>query len=386
MPADTPTSASAVPGIVPSIVTISYSVVPDDLIPGTRDGGDPLGFRAVANLIARDLVPGLTQSTDVARALSLLCVGLHYGHAGPAGTSVDETYKRFERLWVLSTQCRTPRGADFSGVRAARRLLTHHDTDLPLTTPLLQNELGAGMWGAYRRLALSLNLIEQTRSGTRPAQHRLTESGRQLAAAARKKINNGRHIGPRLTGGSAPLDLLRGLRATTKCSPAETQIISRQLGQYDRRVDGAHSRLHAAYVAAGVLSLDTMHTAPWPPGHRAAAVAARAITTLIDNYERSFRIAAVEGAAQDPAPLSDATWAAIGHWDAVGIGRLRPALATSKDPIAQLFSHHEDLSRLRHSIAWERGQTAEDRLHFRPPDFALSSAASLYAQKVRPRG
>lgn len=400
---------------------ISYSVPPEDLWGQVRDNGDPLGFRSVATAIARDLVPGLTQSTNVGRGFSLVCLGLHFARVPRnngnvnSPNKVNKRYLRFERLMVLAARERdpSPSGFPFPGVRSADRLLQRDPVSLE--KPLLTNELGSGLWGAYRRAAIEFGLIElrqnvQSRRSTKPADHRLTKSGTDLVKRASDRILEGHHVRPTLDGGFATRNYLKHLNVTGTCSPKERTVLRRALGSFDKKQGGAHRRLATSYAEQGTLDLSSLKVEGWPDSHRRAAEAARAVTRLIDTYEKVIRLAAIGQDEQThkiafvPVPAAD--WDLIGRWDRVGLTRLRDLIAppdangqktmhTSGGPSAavshatvldRLFDFHQMLAAERGGLPWERGQEPIGRSVYNPPDFALSSAESLYAEGITPNG
>lgn len=79
----------------------------------TRDGGDPLGLRAYANRLARELCPGLTQTTRRTRGFSLLTLGLQFALQSEDEDSANDCFLRFERLFVVAQV------HHFGGVRGA---------------------------------------------------------------------------------------------------------------------------------------------------------------------------------------------------------------------------------------------------------------------------
>ena len=130
-------------------MNFSYTVAPSGQ--STRDSGDPLGLRAVATRIARDLVPGLTQTTTMTRSYSLLCLGLQVAHSlnsvGRA-ISADDAFLRFETWWVLA---QVGAGCDtrLPGTRRARQVLEamvrSGSVDLDVSR-LLRHQLSTGLW------------------------------------------------------------------------------------------------------------------------------------------------------------------------------------------------------------------------------------------------
>ena len=98
--------------------------VPFDVATGSRDSGDPLGFRAYANRLARELVPGLTKANQLTRGFSVLCLGLQIAQStGASEAEVRDRFLRFERLWVASEVRSLGDDAVFPGKRRAAQLL-----------------------------------------------------------------------------------------------------------------------------------------------------------------------------------------------------------------------------------------------------------------------
>ena len=153
------------------MVTVTYSVVPEDLVSSDRESADPLGFRSVANSIARDLVPGLTNSTWLPRGYSLVCLGVDFAQAGDTPARRNDRYLRFERLFVLAAQLKNGDEHPYPGKRVAARLLGQPGERAPLDRALLSRELAGGMWSTYRRSAINLGLLRQVGRGAKPAGH-----------------------------------------------------------------------------------------------------------------------------------------------------------------------------------------------------------------------
>src|SRR5664279_2159822 len=68
----------------------------------TRHSGDPLGLRAWANRVARDLTPGVTDVTNRVQGYAVFCAGLLIAaDAVPHRViAANEAFLRFEALWV----------------------------------------------------------------------------------------------------------------------------------------------------------------------------------------------------------------------------------------------------------------------------------------------
>jgi hypothetical protein len=68
----------------------------------TRHSGDPLGLRAWANRVARDLTPGVTDVMNRVQGYAVFCAGLLIADdaASDKLISANEAFLRFEALWV----------------------------------------------------------------------------------------------------------------------------------------------------------------------------------------------------------------------------------------------------------------------------------------------
>lgn len=121
-------------------LTVSWTTLSDG--ERTRDSGDPLGFRAYANRVARRLVPGLTGATARARGFSLLCLGVQLAAQASDETDAGERFQRLERLWIGAQAYRKTTDA-VPGIRRARQYI--QEEFYPLDRPVLHRSLTAGV-------------------------------------------------------------------------------------------------------------------------------------------------------------------------------------------------------------------------------------------------
>jgi hypothetical protein len=202
----------------------------------SRDGADPLGFRAAANRLALRLSPGLSRSSPLTCGFGLLAMGLSLSQDK---TRSDELMQRFERFWVLAHLQSLPEGtsASFAGKLVATPLLKSDSLDL--TADLIQDQLSRGLWGAYRRPARLFGLIEMDSSGrrdARPSTTHLTASGKELAKATRAAIRGGeqKHLGAWLKYDEIPREYLEAVVDSGPApSPAEVEILSAGMAKFD---------------------------------------------------------------------------------------------------------------------------------------------------------
>ncbi len=328
--------------------------------PQLRDGADPLGFRAAANRMARRIAPGLTQATGSIRSFGLVLVGvdLAEGTADP-----DETFQRFERLWVFASEAVRSAGDRvdrFPGSRRALRMLNESTGTLDLRRPLLDSQLSTGLWGAYRRAAVHFDLLERTGGGTtRPSAHRVTAAGHRVRVATWAEIRRGQpQLGHWLKEDSVGCERpAEWLRPGVGCSAAEAAALSNEV----RRVDGAAGRplgrLREQYTRTGRLSLHRLRLDGLTADQADAVRTARAIDALMHDVEAPFRSFVAGGKAPPMRHwrevAASADWEALLHSNEHELGHLQQALAT-RPHVESVLAHHQWLCEQRGARPWER--------------------------------
>lgn len=361
---------------------------------GSRDTADPLGFRAFANQLARDLVPGLTQATCRTRGYSLLCKGLALALGAQKSKGVDpvEVFLRFERLWVGAQRAVHGEKARWVGIRMAALLLDKDDyrLDRPLTT----QQLYSGIWGAYRRSATSLGLIQPQGRRSGPAGYSLTALGTKLAEAVNKAAFSERvQLGKHVTKLSLSMELLRALiegeRPGHLPSHAEVENLSAAMTIADQACDNALHRLRRAYDDGGTgeLDLGVLDGAELSDVQMRAAAAARELLELMDAIEKPYRMW-VTGSSDESISATiwkHAGWETIHRWPVPDLATLHDALRSTAKGSAvfeSLHKHHVRLMEQRGAEPWEREVETPARSKYQAPDFCLTSASQLFAEGV----
>lgn len=360
----------------------------------TRDGGDPLGFRAYANRLARELCPGLTQSTRSTRCFSLLTLGVHIANKFEEAER-NERFLRFERLWVAAQVARFGDKTTFSGKRRAGRIVesARQTGKLQLDVPILTAQLSMGIWGTYRRSAALFGLIlAKGRGGPRHA--KLTAKGRELADLLCQQVAPKVQFKTYLAKPAAPeslLDVIDPLGTGTQPSEEECSLLTERMERFDRRHEHALGRLRSCFdQQGGDLDLDELDAERLSPHQRPALQAARGLKRLLLEIEKPYRTW-VTGASEE-VDIDSSIWAHEA-WDIarrrgeIEVTHLRDRITNrQQDPMAQLHAHHEWLTELRGGIVWKQGDEDPTKAAFTMPDFGLSAPAQLFAEGVNPSG
>lgn len=379
-------------------MNFSYTVAPAGQ--STRDSGDPLGLRAVATRIARDLVPGLTQTTTMTSGYSLLCLGLQVAHSlnsvGRA-ISADDAFLRFETWWVLA---QVGAGCDtrLPGTRRARQVLEamvrSGSVDLDVSR-LLRHQLSTGLWGSYRRSAEHFGLILRHGGGrgTKPTVFRLAGPGcgDDLAAAARMAITGGGavQLAARLREGVVDTERISGICVGDAPTARELKILTACIQAVDKTAGSPLRNLHRSYERAGNhLSLSTPHMAELTPLQRRALRAARELRSILTEIEPDFRAYITEGAKIEVTKkwLRDRDLSLFNEWDLLAdMERLRRH-CLDLGVTRGIREHHAAVCERRGSTPWERGDTDDVKRPeaFDEPRFALPSAKALFDEGVSP--
>lgn len=361
---------------------------------GSRDTADPLGFRAFANQLARDLVPGLTQATWRTRGYSLLCKGLSLAldaHKNK-GTNPVEVFLRFERLWVGAQRAVHGQAARWVGIRMADLLL---EADLyRLDRPLTTQQLYSGIWGAYRRSATALGLIQPQGRHSGPAGYALTSLGRGLADAANQAAFSARvQLAKHVTKPSLATEFLRTLVPAGQPghipSKAEVAGLSAAMAIVDQACDRALHRLRRVYDDArgAELDLDALDGADLNDMQMRAAEAARQLLELMETIEKPYRLW-VTGSSDESIPAAiwkHAGWETIRQWPVPELAALHDSVRSAEKGSAvfeALHKHHAQLMEQRGAEPWEKDIETLARSTYQAPDFCLPSASRLFAEGV----
>lgn len=371
---------------------LAWSALADDQ-PATRDGGDPLGFRSFANRLAREIAPGLTLSTNQARAFGVLCLGLRdFAEADDGGGA----FLKFETFWV-SAQARhfqnEPELNRWRGKRSAlwRVQAAGPNGEVSLTQPILQNQLSAGTWGAYRRSGGLFGLTRRATQRGRPEKALLTPQGSLLAdatwqairSAAGKKV----HFAYRIKQGAVPADGLKWVLKDGKPSKAELAILNRGIQGFDRASDGRLGALYRVWSETGELSISSLVKGDGLPQADSVAAGA-AVVHLISALEPPLRKWAATGSEPNlPSGVwQSKAWDQVGAWGEHDLLALRNAGLEAGSGLAALQQHQRWLAEIRGSEPWEAGMAEPSVRRFTPPVFALPAVQRLFEDGVNPCG
>ena len=346
-----------------------------------RDTGDPLGIRAWGNRVARRLVPGLTRVSRSTRGFSLLCFCLseskkYRGHE-------REAFLRAERLWV-GAYVAGGGGTDLAGVRAAGRLLS--DDGYPLDRPILSDQLAGGVWGQYRRAAVSFGMVSGAGLGRLTmGTTRVRAPGRDMAACLRREMH-GTHLARFLTSQGThlvPRHTLDKITATSPLAEAEVGALSEGMREFDKARDGALGRLRAIYETDG-LDVDSVAMSPdrLSDLQAAAAVSAVAVRDLVDLVEVPYR-RWITNLGRNPVSIDvpGVIWDLAGREHESDVARLGRAIAEARlgARMDAVHDFHRTLAQERGSDPWEPGHSPGEGS---PPTFALDAAAQLFGEGV----
>jgi hypothetical protein len=363
---------------------------PDDL--RTRDGGDPLGFRAYANRLAREIVPGLTQATAMTRGFGLLCLALEVAMSQKPidEPAVRERFLRVERIWVAAEALRTNGEGWFPGKRRAWRLVKGVE-EYPVDRPILDQQLSTGVWGAYRRSLAAFGLIGGARGRVvRLSQTVLAPSGHQLANTLRSNACGGVQLGRWADESNyeVPVAKLRLVDADHSPTKEEVILLSQGMTSYDSRHESALSHLRNAYEQHNELDLKTIDLTALSGRQRRAVEVARSLVAAIEGIERPFRDWVATG---ERTQIAKSIWSAD-VWKAAKVDgeselmHLRD-LAVDRPAAKALdivLGHHRWLARRRGAPEWTPGDGRVAALVVEAPTFTLRAARSLFAEGVAP--
>jgi len=232
---------------------------------GDSGPADPLRFDMYTQRLGNILLPGITNRTERARYLSMVCAGLvSTQRPGASVREVRRAFLPFERGWALamtlSADGRIKLGADspdggrglkpeYRGFRGANRALRYYrtlegkDTLRPSGYVLLQGQESQGGLGAYLVTLRQFGFVH-------PDTLAVTALGRSLAEAFTPKGTRKIHLGMLAEDGSVARHDLRRLGehvTLARSSNAEREIVRRAVfasprstaGELLRRIDAA---------------------------------------------------------------------------------------------------------------------------------------------------
>lgn len=359
--------------------------------PATRDSGDPLGLRAYATRLSREITPGLTQVTSSTRGFGLLCLGVDMIPAGTAEQDARELFQRVERLWVAADVHQCGDEATSAGKRRAKRILDGlPQSDLyPLTKPILTNQLSAGVWGGYRRAAAAFGLISGAdQRSLRLSTVTLRRTGDQLVRQLRRATLEGVNLGAWLKHDGVAREVLGRVRADFPVTQGEVRVLTSAIEGYDDHHDHSLGHLRRVFDARGAVSLDDLDRAPLAGRQVGAVAQAIALRDLIEEVEFPFRAWAVTG--------TEPTWSKgilrMPIWEIAGAQETDLAALHARISKvgpgglgAAVLAHHRWLARARGSQPWEVGAGPRSAEVNVLPDFALGALTSLFIEGVAPR-
>jgi len=281
-------------------------------------------------------------------------------------------------------------------VRRAFRNLKNLGPELDLNKNLLlHDDLSGGLWGAYRRPAIQLGLLQERWTRSTPSATTVLPLGKALArtldgraisdpAAVRKLARDPL----RLTDSERTAYLIA---EDTGFAPEEEAAgLSRALTEYDdRRVERGRGRrfgaLRSAYDKAGHLSVESVDGSLLTEGQAQALEEARALVAIMNAVERPYRLWVTGNRATlAKSVLNDSAWALVATVAEPDLQALRSDL--QHDPTFDAVHRHQArLATARGRESWEREDPRPGRDEFEPPDFTLRTMASLFTEGVEPR-
>lgn len=364
----------------------------DNFAIASRDGGDPLGFRAYATRLARQIVPGITRVTSTTRGFSVLCLGIDLTTSYAANEQeAREIFQKWERMWVAAQVHHLGDAATFPGLLRANQILNGlpRSQPYPLTKPLLTAQLSSGVWGGYRRAASAFRLISGAgQRSLRLSEVKLTKDGGDLMRHLRKTCLDGVQAATWVQKDAVPRSLLEKLRADRSVSKGEVQVLTRMIEAYDEYHDRSLGHLRAVYDQHG--SAITVFDLPGAElsGRQAIAVPqAVALLEAIEEIEFRFRDWVVTGIepAWPKTLLRLPIWQ-IADPQEVDLTALRARMASAQTGAIgrAVLAHHQHLSAARGARAWELGSNASSAQQRRLPSFALDALSSLFDEGVAP--
>ena len=360
----------------------------------TRDGGDPLGFRAAAGRVARTLSPALSQASSMTRGFGLLCLALSLTNQY---LDADELVVRFERFHVLAQVNEFGNGATWPGkLRAIRLIDEAASTDrVRLDEPILDNQLSSGLWGAYRRPARLFGLTRPVgnRVDGRPSSTMLTQLGRDLASATRQQLfgPHPKKIGSWLWYDSLPVDDL-GVFLTLDNAPTSHELGVLREGM--RAFDRAHRFPYASLCdcfwrpsKGSVWGLNALDVDRLNAEQAVVVPTGKAIRSLIKSVEGPYRkwmATGDSGIAISPPSTQSDLWQQLREAHEQDLVDLHDRLSKAEQKGLSLFeaadAHQKWLARARAAIPWDHALPDKYWATAPPPDFGLSAPRGLFAE------
>ena len=305
----------------------------------TRHSADPLGLRAWANRVARDLTPGVTNVTNSVQGFALFCGGVRVARlaASTNEISADEAFRRFEALWVHAqtrhlegrhaSGAGNPSVGRWPGTRAAQRTATQENVDLSIG--LLTQPLASGIFGAYRRSAIRFSLVRPQGGAIRPSTVGLTKAGTLLADLCLQHF----WIAPKanttplvkiLRGGHATREQLGQVAPDDSPRRAESLLLGKVIADSDRVArDGLHA-LRRCYDQDPDMFAVLRSPAALTPPQVTARTEAIAVLRLVEEIENPYRLWLIGDDLPPPSATlwDDELWTnieAIGESDALAL-------------------------------------------------------------------
>lgn len=359
----------------------------------TRDGGDPLGFRAYATRLSRHIAPGITQVTSTTRGFSVLCLGVDITSTYAVNEQdARETFLRLERLWVAAQVHHLGERASFPGRRRAEQLLDHLPRSMPypLTKPILTAQLSSGVWGGYRRGASAFGLINGAgQRSLRFSEVKLSGAGKDLVRHLRKATLDGVNAGTWARHDDVSRAVLDKVRADRPVTNGEVRVLTRAIEAYDEYQEHSLGHLRAVFDREGcAISVHDLPGSALSSRQMVAVPQAVALLEAIEELEFRFRDWAVTG--------TEPTWPKrllrLPIWQLAGpqetdVASLHARIAKAKagEVGKALLAHHRQLSVARGAQAWEMGFNTSTARQKVLPDFALGAVSSLFSEGVAPR-
>jgi len=355
---------------------------------GTRDSGDPLGFRAFATRLAREIAPGLTQTTSMTRGFALATLGLELtGEYRVADR--DLVFEGFERLFVASqVNHHGIDGTPYAGKRLASALLQGFE-EYPVYKPILKRQLSSGIWGAYRRSASYFGMVASgDRRHGNPASSVLLGRGKELAQACRAAaILPNTQLASYAARPTVPHSVLDRFKANGHVASAnEVSILSEAVAYVDLRHGGRLKNLRLVFADGPEETLTPKRVASakhLDPDHLDAASAAAALVTLMEAIEAPYRewITGDTNARLDPGVLGLPGWRHAGERKERDLQHLQ-RLLESNVSLDSVQEHQAWLAQRRGAQGWHPDDFDEARRLFVPATFSLKAASNLFAEGV----
>lgn len=372
-------------------LTTAWTVSIPDARSSPRDGGDPLGLRAYANRLARDLVPTLTQSTFQTRGFSVLCLSVKVATEAASDSDAQRSFQHLERLWAAASVNQHGDEAPVAGKRRVKRLLLEAVATgkYPLDRPLFSRPFPAETFGAYRRSAAAFGLIKGASGrGTRFGAVRLTKTGNELAKAFSSTAFAGIKVGHWARQDSVSLArVVAAINADPAPSEAEVEALSTGMTTYDGFHDHPLSRLREAFDrSSGGLSLDDLDPASLTGAQASAVVQARPLIDAIEQLEFPLRewVATGERPVIASSVLESPIWE-LGA-DEPDVSRLHRRLVDAQTGrlVDAVLQFHQERAVMRGASAWEPGSNLPAADRFMLPDFTLGPLEKLFQEGVAP--